>query len=114
VIRARLPFTNDGKTTVIVGLTSADLDLAMLQEKPVVMSLEDIGIEMNLIILLKPHNDDLVEDVKKAAGDGDIVVIDKSNDPEFVKRAMARRLAHARLERREAERLERRKTRKRR
>lgn len=93
MIRARLNYTTDGKTTVVIGLSTPDLDLAMIEERPIAMSLEDLGIDLNIVVIARATDEDCVRVLSKATSDkGDLLVVDKRNEKGMVERALARGL----------------------
>lgn len=79
MIRARIPDDENGKVTVIVGLAGYELNKLVAQAQPVMLDMVDIGVNVNLILIARPGDDQCIEVVKNAV-DGDIKIIDKRSD----------------------------------
>lgn len=80
MISARLPDDENGKITIIVGLTGYELDQLMVKKQPVVLDMTELGASANLIFIARPSEDQCVEVVKNAV-DCNVEIIDKR--PEF-------------------------------
>lgn len=97
MISARLSTLDEnGNTNVIIGLSVVELIRLMDSEEPVLSNLEHVGIPLNIIVIARKTNDELIDAVKNVAEEDEDVklVALKPSDKEKLEVLLMAKRAH--------------------